>query len=202
MNSLTKLLAVLVILTVPALMISSCSKSAGNYEKLILTEAENGGVWGVTPVRINEETGDIILPPLINAPIYEITAFNHVKVIKFGSVPSASKEDIESDILSADGVLENIPRSCLLSIFHESLNIKGPTAILAEVSIARMKTAPLNKKIFGETTINDEYLNESTRVWFLGYTQTAKYEGEKDYYTIKVACFEDLNYFDNLVERD
>ena len=74
------------------------------------------------------------------------------------------------------------------------------TAILAEVSIAGIKESRLNIGMSKmKIQLNREHLNQTTRVWFLGYTVPPQYEGEDEYYTVKVACFEDLEYFDRLV---
>lgn len=213
-----KSLTLVVTFTVMALMLSSCSKTSGTYEKLIMEELEDGGyISGAIPWRYNEETGTSIMPPVINTSIYEITEFDNVKVIKFGSVPGVSKEDIKSgNFSSRGGIFEGIPKSCVFSILEQSvgpwknLGAKDVTAVLAEVSIAEIREASMNAGFKGpaatmfkkKVKIHNEYLNQTTRVWFLGYTvpPNPKYDDEDEYYTIKVACFEDLEYFDSLVE--
>ena len=170
-----------------------------NCEKLIMENIKDGGIYGAAPVRI--EGAEVTLPPPFNLDFYKITELNDVKVIEFGPVPS--KEDMKNGNIS--GILDKMPMHCKHSIIHKfgtsHAEMKGYTAILAEVSIAEvMPNDSLGKMFKKRIKIHDEYLNQTTRVWFLGHTIAAEYKGEEDLYSVEVACFEDLEYFDNLIE--
>ncbi len=213
-------LAILSIILIIGVLISAGCDSKPQtpkaYKKLIMQQFEDGGyISGATPYRYNEETGAETIP-LINTNIYDITRLGDVKVLEFAPVPRLSKEDIKSDDFSLEDSIfevEGISTRCKFSILmesigpYENLEVEEVTAILAEVSIAEMREASMNVGFKGaaeifkkKVKINNEYLNQTTRVWFLGYTVPSRYEGEEAYYTVDVACFEDLDYFDNLVE--
>lgn len=204
-NRRKALILILSLLLTGILVLSGCSSPQGKYEKMIMEYAEVSGISGGMPIRYSEEDG-IYRYRVFNMSVFTIMEFNTVKVIKFGPITGVPGEDFNSESLS-EGIFEDISENSRLSIFDES---QGPnneliatdlTAILAEVSIARIYEAIENFGDFGlEIQINEEYLNETTRVWFLGYTKHPQNAGEEGNYIFKVVCFEDLDYFDSLIE--
>ena len=187
---------------------AGCSSQAEKFEKIITKQAREFGVSGGMPVREKGE-GEGLSFRIFNMPIYRITEFKSVKVIKYGSVPLVSKEDIKSNNVPSEGILTGLSERCVFSILYESLGpsnnlgSKDITAILADVSIAKIKESPMNNGIMKVNfEINEEYLNVTTPVWFLGYTVTPEDEDREEYYTVKVVCFEELFLFDSLIVID